>query len=102
MLYLQRNFIQKYTKEKDYRKVREHSHYTGKCRNLHSGSNFDYHFIVKQLEKEFEEEFNCLQSFKKYLRQALVFMWGNAIRVGFNFFFRGIFAGAGKILRELG
>ena len=25
-----------------------------------NGSNYDYHFIVKELTKEFEGEFNCL------------------------------------------
>ena len=26
---------------------------------LHNGSNYDYHFIIKELVKEFEEEFKC-------------------------------------------
>ena len=26
---------------------------------LHNGSNYDYHFIIKELVKEFEEEFEC-------------------------------------------
>ena len=26
---------------------------------VHSGSNYDYHFIIKELVKEFEGEFNC-------------------------------------------
>ena len=27
---------------------------------FHNGSNYDYHFIVKELAKEFEGEVNCL------------------------------------------
>ena len=27
---------------------------------FHNGSNYDYHFIIKDLAKEFEEEFECL------------------------------------------
>ena len=26
---------------------------------FHNGSNYDYHFIIKELAKEFEGEFNC-------------------------------------------
>ena len=27
---------------------------------FHNGSNFDYHFIIKELAKEFQGEFECL------------------------------------------
>ena len=27
---------------------------------FHSGSNLDYHFIIKELANEFEGEFDCL------------------------------------------
>ena len=27
---------------------------------LHNGSNYDYHFIIKELAKEFEGQFKCL------------------------------------------
>ena len=27
---------------------------------LHNSSTYDYHFIIKQLAKEFEEQFKCL------------------------------------------
>ena len=59
--------------------VRDHFHYTGKYRGrahnicnlrykvpkeipvvFHNGSTDDYHFIIKQLAKEFEGNFECL------------------------------------------
>ena len=59
--------------------VVSHCHFTGKCRGMahsicnlkcngsneipvdfHSGSNYDYHFIIKKLANEFEEQFECL------------------------------------------
>ena len=57
----------------NYRKVRDHCQYTGKYRGaahsicnlkyylpqespvvFHNGSNYDYHFIIKELANEFE------------------------------------------------
>ena len=65
--------------DKKHHKVRDHSHYTGKYRgaahdicNLrykvpkeipvvyHKGSTYDYHFIIKELVKKFEGNFDCL------------------------------------------
>ena len=62
-----------------YQKVKDHCHYTRKFRaaahnicNLrykipeeipvvfHNGSTYDYHFIIKQLVKEFKGNFDCL------------------------------------------
>ena len=62
-----------------YHKVRDHCHYTGKfwgaahsiCNLkyktpkeiplvIHNGSAYDYHFIIKQLAKEFNGWFECL------------------------------------------
>ena len=62
-----------------FHKVRDHCHYTGKFRGLahsicnlrskipkeipvvfHNGSTYDYHFIIKQLVKEFKGNFDCL------------------------------------------
>ena len=70
--------ILKNSKTINYWKVRDHCHYTGKHRGaahsicnlkfnvpneilvvFHSGSNYDYHFIIKELGKEFEGEFEC-------------------------------------------
>ena len=61
-----------------YRRVRDHCHYTGKYRaaahnicNLryktpkeitivfHNGSTYDYHFIIRELAKEFNGQFEC-------------------------------------------
>ena len=60
-------------------KVRDHCHYTSKYRGaahhicnlrykvpkeilivFHNGSTYDYHFIIKELVKEFEGDFECL------------------------------------------
>ena len=62
-----------------YHKVRNHCDYTGKFRGagysicnlrykipkeilviFHNGSTYDYHFIIKQLAKEFKVQFKCL------------------------------------------
>ena len=68
-------------------KVRDHCHYTGKYRGaahnkcslrykipkeipvvFHNGSTYDYHFIIKELVKEFEENFECLgENTEKYI-----------------------------------
>ena len=65
---------------KKYHKVRDHCHYTGKFRGaahsicnlryktpkeipvvFHNGSTYDYHFLIKQLAKQFEGQFKCLE-----------------------------------------
>ena len=68
-------------------KVRDHCHYTGKYRGaahsicnlnykipkeipvvFHNGSTYDYHFIIRQLAKEFEGSFECLgENTEKYI-----------------------------------
>ena len=78
MLYLwKRN--SKNTKYINYQKVRYHCPYTGKYRGAvhsicdlklkvpneifvvsHNGSNYDYHFIIKELANKFEGQFECL------------------------------------------
>ena len=69
------------------RKVRDHCHYTGKYRGaahsicnlrykiskeipvvFHNGSTYDYHFINKQLAREFKGYFHCLgENTEKYI-----------------------------------
>ena len=71
---------------KKYHKVRAHCHYTGKYRGaahdicnlrykilkeipvvFRNGFTYDYHFIIKELAEEFEEEFECLgENTEKY------------------------------------
>ena len=68
-------------------KVRDHCHYTGKYRGpahnicnlrykipkdipiiFHNGSTYDYHFIIKELVKEFQGNFECLgENTEKYI-----------------------------------
>ena len=68
-------------------KVRDHCHYTGKYRGaahnicnlrykipkdipiiFHNGSTYDYHFIIRELAKEFEGNFECLgENTEKYI-----------------------------------
>ena len=72
-------FQNKYLKDKKYGKVRDHCHYTGGYRGaahsisnstysvpkkipmvFHNGSNYDYHFIIKELAEKFKKQFTCL------------------------------------------
>ena len=70
-------------KFKIYQKVRDHCHYTGKFRGaahsicnlrykvpkeIHNGSTYDYHFIIKQLAEDFKGQFECLgENTEKYI-----------------------------------
>ena len=75
MLYMKKGFRTEYD-NKNYHKVRDHCHYTGiywgsthsicKLRYktpkeipvvFHNGSIYDYHFIIKELPKQFEDHF---------------------------------------------
>ena len=79
MLHLAETILKRFDKEKDCQKVRDHCHYTIEYRGAaHSicnskfnvpnkisvvfdnGSNYDYHFIIKELENEFEGQLECL------------------------------------------
>ena len=73
--------------DKKHYKVKDHCHYTGKYRGaahnicnlrykipkeipivFHNGSTYDYHFIIKELVKEFDGNFECLgENTEKYI-----------------------------------
>ena len=73
--------------DKEQQKVRDHCHYTGKCRGadhnicnlrykvpkeipvvFHNGYTYGYHFIIKELLKEFDGNFECLdENTEKYI-----------------------------------
>ena len=75
------------TSDKKNYKVRDHCHYAGKYRGaahdmcnlrykipkeipvvFHNGSTYDYHFIIKELVKEFDGSFECLgENTEKYI-----------------------------------
>ena len=80
-------FENKYAKDKKYCKNRDHCHYAGEYRGaadsvcnleysvpkkipvaFHNGSNYDYHFIIKELAEEFKKQFTCLgENTDKYI-----------------------------------
>ena len=62
-------FENKYVKDKKYRKVWDHCHYTGEYRgathricNLKYSvpKSYDHHFIIKELSEKFKKQFTCL------------------------------------------
>ena len=77
----------KYLKDKKYHKIRDHCHCTGEYRGaaysicnlkysvpkiipivFHNGSNYDYHFIIKELAEGFKKQFSCLgENTEKYI-----------------------------------
>ena len=83
---MQKAFVNKYTNDKNYHKVRQHCHYTGTHRGaapsicnlkysiptettvpFRNGLNYDYHFIIRKLPKQFKGEFNGLEEYtEKY------------------------------------
>ena len=81
-----KRILKKFANNKNYQKVIDHCHYAGKYRGaahsicnlkfnvpneipvvFHSVSNYDYHFIIKELTNEFEGQFECLgENTEKY------------------------------------
>ena len=80
-------FENKYLKDEKYCKVGDHCHYRCEYRGavhricnlkysipkkipivFHNGSNYDYHFIIKELAEEFKKQFTCLgENTEKYI-----------------------------------
>ena len=73
-------FFKKFPKNKNYPKVRDYCHFTGKCkaapqsiryfrfnetneipRGFHNELDFDYYFIIKELADESERQFECFE-----------------------------------------
>ena len=65
-------------KDQKYFEIRNHCHYTGEYRgaahiicnskysvprkiliDFHNGSNYNYHFIIRELAEEFKKQFTC-------------------------------------------
>ena len=81
-----KRFSRKFTYDTNYQKVRDHCYFTGKYRGsthnicnlkfnvsneipvvFHSGSNYDYHFIIKELANKLKGQFQCLwENVEKY------------------------------------
>ena len=89
MLYLWKKLLKKFAK--DYRKVRDHCHYSRRYRDtahsicnlkfnvpneipvvFHNGSNFDYHFIIKEWANEFEGQLSVLGKTKEKYKTFFV------------------------------
>ena len=75
-----KRILKKLSKSKNNRKVRDHCHYTGKKRGaahnicnlklnvsneipvvFHNSSNYDYHFIIKELANKSKGQSECLE-----------------------------------------
>ena len=75
-----KRFLKKFANDKNYQKVRDHCRFTGNYRStthsisnlklnvpheiavvFHNGSNYHYHFIIKELANEFVGQFECLR-----------------------------------------
>ena len=79
-----KQILKKLSKSINYRKVKDHYHYTRKYKDaahnicnlkfkvlnkilvvFHNGSSYDYHFIIKKLANEFEGQFECFGESKE-------------------------------------
>ena len=68
-------------KDKKYHKIRDHCQYTGKYKikcmwknptAFYNGSNFDYHFIIKELAEEFDKNYLFRRNSGKYMTFSVV------------------------------
>ena len=79
-----KRILKKLSESINYQKVRDHCHFTSKYRGaahgncnlklnvpnqipavFHNRSNYDYHFIIKELPNEFEGKFECYRKIQK-------------------------------------
>ena len=87
VIFVKKKIENKYVKDKKYRKLRDHCHYSGEYRGasrsicnlkfsipkrilttFHNGSNYDYHFIIKELAEESKKQLTCLgENTEKYV-----------------------------------
>ena len=93
-------FIKKLFRDTNYRKVRDHCHYTGKYRRpansicnlkfnvpfeipvvFHNGLNYDYHSIIKELASEFDGPFECIGENSEIYRSFSVPMNKEVIKI---------------------
>ena len=90
---IRKKFSKRFPNGKSYGKVRDHCHFTGKYRGtahsicnlrfnllskislvFHKDSNYEYHFIIKELANEFEGQFERLEKTQKCTKLFL-FWW---------------------------
>ena len=90
ILYLRKNSLKKLAKDKNIQKFRNHCQYTGKYRGaahsicnlkfnvpnkitvvFHNCSNYDYHFIIKELTNEFEGQFEKCKTFSVTMKKEI-------------------------------
>ena len=87
VIFIKKKIENKYLKDKKHQKVKDHCHYTGEYRGaahsiynlkynvpkkvpivFHNGSNYGYHFIIKELAEEFKKQCTCLgENTEKYI-----------------------------------
>ena len=88
-IFVHKKIKNEYVKDGKFGKVRDHCHstvkYGGAAHSIcnlkyslatkipiafHNGSNYDYHFIIKELAEEFKKQFTCLGENNKKIRNC--------------------------------